>query len=40
MTGCEVDVQRVVGEAVAPLEGRMSAHFDAIDERFDRLETE
>jgi len=34
------DIQRIVGEAVDGLEGRMSAHFDAIYQRFDRLETE
>ncbi len=34
------DIQRIVGEAVDGLEGRMNAHFDAIYQRFDRLETE
>jgi len=34
------DIQRIVGEAVGGLEGRMNAHFDAIYQRFDRLETE
>jgi len=34
------DIQRTVGEAVDGLEGRMNAHFDAIYQRFDRLETE
>jgi predicted nucleic acid-binding Zn-ribbon protein len=34
------DVQRIVGEAVASLELRMDAKFDAVYQRFDRLETE
>jgi hypothetical protein len=34
------DIERIVGEAVDGLEGRMNAHFDAIYQRFDRLETE
>jgi hypothetical protein len=34
------DVKRIVGEAVGALEGRMNAHFDAIYQRFDALETE
>ena len=34
------DVRRVVGEVVGDPEGRMNAHFDAIYQRFDRLETE
>ena len=34
------DVRRIVGEVVGDLEGRMNAHFDAIYQRFDRLETE
>jgi predicted nucleic acid-binding Zn-ribbon protein len=34
------DIQRVVGEAVDSLEGRMNAHFDAIYKRFEKLETE
>ena len=34
------DVKRAVGEVVGDLEGRMNAHFDAIYERFDRLESE
>jgi hypothetical protein len=33
------DIGRVVGEAVDGLEGRMNAHFDAIYERFEKLET-
>jgi hypothetical protein len=34
------DIQRVLGEAVGGLEGRMNAHFAAIHHRFDKLETE
>jgi hypothetical protein len=34
------DIQRIVGDAVGALEGRMNAHFDEIYKRFDRLETE
>ena len=32
------DIQRIVGEAVGGLETRMNAHFEAVDQRFDRLE--
>jgi len=34
------DVKRIVGDAVGALEARMNAHFDAIYQRFDKLETE
>jgi hypothetical protein len=34
------DVTRIVSEVVGSLEGRMNAHFDAIYQRFDKLETE
>ena len=34
------DIQRIVGNAVDALEQRMNGHFDAIYQRFDRLETE
>jgi hypothetical protein len=34
------DVQRIVGEAVDSLERRIDAKFDAVYQRFDRLETE
>ena len=34
------DIERIVGDTVGTLEGRMNAHFDAIYERFDRLDTE
>jgi hypothetical protein len=34
------DLQRIVGEAVGALERRMNGHFDAIYQRFERLETE
>jgi hypothetical protein len=33
------DVKRIVGDTVGALEGRMNAHFDAIYQRFDSLET-
>jgi uncharacterized protein YdcH (DUF465 family) len=32
------DIQRIVGEAVDGLEGRMNAHFDAIYKRFEKLD--
>lgn len=34
------DVQHTVGSAVGALEQRLNVHFDAIYQRFDRLETE
>jgi hypothetical protein len=34
------DVKRIVGEAVGQLRTEMNAHFDAIYQRFDRLEAE
>ncbi len=34
------DIERIVGDAVGALEGRMNAHFDEIYKRFERLETE
>jgi len=34
------DVKRIVGEAIDSLEQRINGHFDAIYQRFDRLETE
>jgi hypothetical protein len=34
------DVQRIVGEAVDSIERRIDAKFDAVYQRFDRLETE
>lgn len=34
------DVQRIIGEAVDSLERRIDAKFDAVYQRFDRLETE
>ena len=34
------DIERIVGEAVDGLEGRMNAHFDAIYKRFEKLETQ
>jgi hypothetical protein len=34
------DVRRIVGEVVGDLDSRMNAHFDAIYQRFDRLEAE
>jgi hypothetical protein len=33
------DIGRVVGEAMGDLESRMNAHFDAIHQRFDTLES-
>jgi hypothetical protein len=34
------DLQRIVDEAVGGLEARMNAHFDAIYQRFEKLEAE
>ena len=34
------DIRRIVGEVVGDFEGRMNAHFDAIYQRFEKLETE
>jgi hypothetical protein len=34
------DVQRLVDQAVGDLRAEMNGHFDAIYQRFDRLETE
>jgi hypothetical protein len=34
------DVKRVVGQAMGELRAEMNAHFDAINKRFDGLESE
>jgi hypothetical protein len=34
------DIKRIVSEVVGDLERRTNAHFDAIYQRFDTLETE
>jgi hypothetical protein len=34
------DIERIVGEAVDGVEGRMATHFDELHKRFARLESE